>query len=207
MMDSSNAAGESVTATVTCVNKCGGSSVSNTLNIAQAAKPVCTFVPTANALTYATVALPVSNTGAVVISEFRNFFFSWENNALCTAKALLAENIALVGGTNFKISANGRDIVAKDTALANGLSTANIPISVTWTPTTGAAVTSNTFTMTQQCDMFTPSSSAVLAKTVAWGDASNVVVADLVANFYNNCNGVQQVATSCSIITEDPEFL
>jgi len=76
-MLTNNVAGVDVTATVTCENKCGGSSVSNTLNIKQAAKPVCTFVATANTLTYSTAALPVSNTAKVVISEFRNFFFSW----------------------------------------------------------------------------------------------------------------------------------
>jgi len=210
MMDTSNAAGVTVTGKVTCVNKCGGSSDSNTLNIVQAAEPPCTFTPTANALTYATVALPVSNTGAVVISEFRNFFFSWENNAKCLAKDLLTQNIALVDGTNFKISANNRDIVAKDSALANGLSTASIPISVVWTPattSTATAVTSNAFSVTQQCDMFTPKTLSSAVSTVTWGSASTVVVADLVSTFYNNCNGVKQVATSCSIITSDPEYL
>jgi len=107
--------------------------------------------------------------------------------------------MSLGNSTNFALSANKRDIVTTPAALIYGTPQAlNLTV---LTPFENKTVSSEAFFVTAICDRFTTNSTN-LTKAVAYADYSNVTVSDLVKTFYRNCNGLQQNATSCNIITD-----
>lgn len=163
------------TATVTCINKCGGSVLSESLSFSQTPKQ-CRLSATMplRALDHTTVALPISAEPQVVIYNFRRFFFNWVDASVCTDAELKLEKMT-VGEktTSGHFTIKGENIVTTG-SWSTGVTVAGLgyEIGVSY-PGSGSSTTgAGPFYVTQSCNQVSAKASAVTTHSVSYNGAA-----------------------------------